>query len=153
MPSAIDVDVRRRINATPDAVWAVLGDLHRLPEWLEFASSVENVSGPAQPGATYTVKPPRSYEPTTHWTVTEAEPPTRQLHTSEMPVVSGVRSLLEVQAADGGSTVHVHWTGTPKGVMGRLMRPMMQKRITQNWERSLAALERVAAGRAGPPPA
>jgi uncharacterized protein YndB with AHSA1/START domain len=146
MPSAIDVDVSRQIKASPDAVWAVLDDLNRLPEWLEFASSVEDVSGPAQPGATYTVKPPRSYEPTTHWTVAEAEPPSRQLHTSEMPVVSGVRSLLEVRAQDGGSTVRVHWTGTPKGLMGRMMRPMMQKRITQNWERSLEALERLAAG-------
>jgi hypothetical protein len=38
----------------------------------------------------------------------------------------------------------VHWTGTPKGLMGRLMRSMMQKRITQSWERSLEALDRVA---------
>jgi uncharacterized membrane protein len=146
MASTIDVDVSRRVSASPDAVWAVIGDLNRLPEWLEFAASVEDVSGPAQPGATYTVKPPRSYEPTTHWTVTEAEAPSRQLHTSEMPVVSGVRSSLEVSAADGGSNVRVHWTGTPKGVMGKLMRPMMQKRITQNWERSLEALDRVASG-------
>jgi hypothetical protein len=63
-----------------------------------------------------------------------------------MPVVSGVRSQLEVSAADGGSNVRVHWTGTPKGVMGKLMRPMMQKRITRNWERSLEALDRVAGG-------
>ena len=143
MANTIDVDVRRKLNASPDAVWAVIGDLHRLPEWLQFASSVEDVSGPAQPGATYTVKPHKSYEPTTRWTVAESEPPSRQLHTSEMPVVSGVRSLLEVTGDGGGSTVHVLWTGTPKGVMGRLMRSMMQKRITANWERSLEALERV----------
>jgi uncharacterized protein YndB with AHSA1/START domain len=146
MPSQIDVDVSRRINAPPDAVWAVIADLNRLPEWLQFASSVEDVSGAAQAGATYTVKPHKSYEPTTHWTVTESEPPSRQLHTSEMPVVSGVRSLLEVTGAEGAATVRVHWTGTPKGVMGRLMRPMMQKRITRNWEQSLEALDRVAGG-------
>jgi uncharacterized protein YndB with AHSA1/START domain len=146
MANTIDVDVSRRVSASPDAVWTVLADLERLPDWNQFAAAVENVSGPAQPGATYTVKPHRSYEPTTHWTVTEAEPPARQLHTSEMPVVSGVRSLVEVSAADGGSNVRVHWTGTPKGVMGKLMRPMMQKRITRNWERSLEALDRVAGG-------
>ena len=146
MPNEIDVDVSRHMRASPDAVWAVIHDLRRLPEWLEFASAVEDVSGPAEPGATYTVKPPRSYEPTTHWTVTESQPPSHQLHTSEMPVVSGVRSQLEVSDAPGGATVRVHWTGTPKGVMGRLMRPMMQKRITRNWERSLEALDRVAGG-------
>jgi uncharacterized membrane protein len=144
MATQIDVDVKRRMQASADAVWEVIADLNRLPEWLEFASAVENVSGPAQAGATYTVKPPKSYEPTTHWTVSESEPPSRQLHTSEMPVVSGVRSLLEVSDDPGGASVRVHWTGTPKGVMGKLMRSMMQKRITRNWERSLEALDRVA---------
>ena len=144
MAEEIDVHVRRQMRASADAVWAVIHDLRRLPEWLKFASAVEDVSGPAEPGATYTVKPPRSYEPTTHWTVTESARPSRQLHTSEMPVVSGVRSLLEVSDGPEGATVRVHWTGTAKGLMGRLMRPMMQKRITRNWERSLEALDRVA---------
>jgi hypothetical protein len=140
----IDVDVSRQMTAPASAVWAVLADLGRLPEWLAFAASVQDVSGPAAAGATYTVKPHRSYEPTTHWTVKESSPPARQLHVSEMPVVSGVRSLLEVSDGAGGATVRVHWTGTPKGLMGRMMRPMMQKRITENWERSLEALDRLA---------
>jgi uncharacterized protein YndB with AHSA1/START domain len=146
MPNTIDVDVSRRMNASAEAVWDVVDDLNRLPQWLAFASSVENVSGPAHAGATYTVKPPRAFEPTTHWKVAEAEQPSRQLHTSEMPVVSGVRSELTITPNDEGVTVRVHWTGTPKGVLGKLMRGMMQKRITQNWERSLEQLERAARG-------
>jgi hypothetical protein len=145
MPKTIDVDVNRQMNTTADAVWAVLDDLGRLPEWLVFASAVEGVSGPAQPGATYTVKPPRSYEPTTHWKVAEAEPPSRQLHTSEMPVVSGVRSELTITPSGDGVTVRAHWTGTPKGPIGKLMSGMMQKRITHNWEQSLERLEKLAA--------
>jgi uncharacterized membrane protein len=144
MPQTIDVDVSRRMDATAEAVWAVVDDLNRMPEWLEFASAVQDVSGPAHAGATYTVKPPRSYEPTTHWKVVEAERPSRQLHTSEMPVVSGVRSELTITPSNGGVTVRVHWTGTPKGVLGNVMRGMMQKRITQNWQRSLERLESVA---------
>jgi hypothetical protein len=145
MSATIDVDVSREMTADPVAIWAVLEDLDRLPEWLEFASSVQDVSGPARPGARYTVKPPKRYEPTTHWVVSEVEAHSRQLHTSEMPIVSGVRS--ELQLGDGGgsaATLRVHWTGTPKGVMGKLMRGTMQKRITQNWERSLAKLDEVA---------
>ena len=144
MPKIIDVDVSRTIDATPEAVWNVLVDLNRLPEWLAFAAAVEDVSGPATPGATYTVKPHRSYEPTTHWTITEAQAPTRQLHTSEMPVVSGVRSELQITPDGDRVTVRAHWTGTPKGLMGKFMGGMMQKRITENWERSLEALERAA---------
>ena len=147
MPKTIDVDVSRQMSASPDAVWSVLADLNRLPDWLAFASSVQDVSGPAEPGATYTVKPQKSYEPTTHWTVAEALPPTRQLHTSEMPVISGVRSELELTPSGDAVTVRVHWTGTPKGIMGKLMSATMQKRITQNWERSLEQLETVASGR------
>jgi hypothetical protein len=144
MPKFIDVDVSRRMNVSPDAIWSVLADLNRLPDWLAFAAEVQDVSGPAQPGATYTVKPHKSYEPTTHWTVTESDAPARQLHTSEMPVVSRVRSELTVSQSDGGVVVRAHWTGTPKGPMGKLMSGMMQKRITQSWRRSLEALERVA---------
>jgi uncharacterized protein YndB with AHSA1/START domain len=144
VPKTIDVDVSRQMNASPEAVWAVVEDLNRLPEWLAFASSVEDPSGLATPGATYTVKPNRAYEPTTHWRVVESEKPLRQLHTSEMPVVSGVRSELTLSPSDDGVTVRVHWTGTPKGVAGKLMSGMMQKRITENWERSLEQLERAA---------
>jgi carbon monoxide dehydrogenase subunit G len=141
MPKTIDVDVSRRMNATPEAVWEVVDDLSRLPEWLAFASSVEDVSGPAHAGGTYTVKPPRSYEPTTRWAVAEAEQPFRQLHTSEMPVVSGVRSELTITPSGEGVTVRVRWTGTPKGLLGKVMSGMMQKRITESWERSLEQLE------------
>lgn len=144
MPRTIDVDVSRRMNTSSDAVWAVVDDLERLPEWLAFAKSVEDVSAPAHAGATYTVKPPHFYEPTTHWTVAEADPPSRQLHTSEMPVVSGVRSELTITRSGDGVTVRVHWTGTPKGLRGNLMSGMMQKQITGMWERSLEQLEIVA---------
>jgi uncharacterized protein YndB with AHSA1/START domain len=144
MPKTIDVDVSRSIAASPDAVWAVLADLKRLPEWLEFADAVDAASGPAEPGATYTVKPHKSYEPTTHWQVAEVEAPVRQLHTSEMPIISGVRSELQLTPSGDGVTVRVHWTGIPKGVMGKVMSGTMQKRITQNWQRSLEKLEGVA---------
>jgi uncharacterized protein YndB with AHSA1/START domain len=54
MANVIDVDVSRQMKASPEAVWAVIADLHRLPEWPAFAASVEDISGPAQAGATYT---------------------------------------------------------------------------------------------------
>jgi hypothetical protein len=76
--------------------------------------------------------------------VAEASAPRRQLHTSEMPIVSGVRSELSLRPGDGGAVVRAHWTGAPKDLMGRMMAGPMQKRITEDWERSLEALERLA---------
>ena len=100
----------------------------------------------------HSVDQPRQhpYEPTTHWVVAEADAPRRQLHTCEMPIVSGVRSELTLTPGDGGVTVRARWPGTPKGLMGRMMAGSMQKRITQNWERSLEAMERLAVASAGP---
>jgi uncharacterized membrane protein len=148
MADAVDVKVTRELNSTVAAVWAVMCDLNRLPEWLAFAASVEDVSGDAGTvGSTYTVKPHKSYEPKSTWRVAEVDPGSRQLHTSVMPMISGVTSAIEVkESVDGKTLARVHWRGTPSTFMGRLMRPMFQRRIQQNWERSLESLDRVAAG-------
>jgi uncharacterized protein YndB with AHSA1/START domain len=145
MADAVDIDYTREMRAPPGQIWAILSDLSRLPDWLEFASKLEERSGDeVAVGTTYTVKPGGRFEPTTHWKVTEVDPGRRQLHTSEMPVISGVKS--EIELLDNGTTrVHVHWRGQPKGLMGRMMRPMFQKRIQQNWERSLENLDDLAA--------
>jgi hypothetical protein len=148
MPKAVRAVASRPMTASSEQVWRVLGDLGRLPEWLAFADEVSDVSGEAvaTPGATYTVKPKAAYEPQTHWRVSEVDPGRRQVHASEMPMFTGVTSTIEVS---GGSPaqVDVVWTGMPKGVPARLMRPWFQKRIQRNWEQSLEALDRVASGR------
>src|SRR5689334_8456217 len=99
------------MSAPSQQIWAVLMDLKRLPEWLEFASELPEASSDVvATGATYSVKPGGRFEPTTHWQVAEVDPPRRQLHTSEMPMLSGVRS--EIEVIDGGAgpaKVHVHW--------------------------------------------
>jgi uncharacterized protein YndB with AHSA1/START domain len=143
---AVDIDVTREMSAPPEAIWAVLHDLKRLPDWLEFASSLPEASSDvAAVGTTYSVKPGGRFEPTTHWQITEVEAPRRQLHTSEMPMLSGVTSALELVAREGGTAqLHVHWRGEPANLVGRMMRPMFQRRIQENWERSLEKLDALA---------
>ena len=55
-------------------------------------------------------------------------------------------SVMAIRAASTAAamTVRVHCTGTPQGVMGKVMRGTMQKRITQNWQRSLEKLDVLA---------
>jgi uncharacterized protein YndB with AHSA1/START domain len=148
MAQPVDIDVTREMKSSPDAIWAVLDDLKRLPEWLAFAASLEDVSSDrAVEGATYTVKPGGAFEPKTHWKIVTVEERRRQVHASEMPMLSGVTSTLELQAPDGGpASVHVHWHGEPKNLFGRMMRGMFQKRIDENWRKSLEALDSVAGG-------
>ena len=146
MTAIVDVDVTREMRASSAQLWSVLNDLPRLPEWLEFASELEEVSGQeATRGAFYTVKPPGRFEPKTHWRIAAAEPPHRQVHESDMPLIRDVTSTIEIRDGDGqGTQVHVRWCGVPSTIMGKLMRPMFQRRITQNWERSLANLDELA---------
>jgi hypothetical protein len=141
----VDIDVTREMRSSAASIWAVLQDIRRLPEWLEFASSLEDVSADvAAEGVTYTVKPGGRFEPKTHWTISTVEQPRRQLHKSEMPMLSGVTSMIEVTQADGAASVHVHWHGEPKNLMGRMMRGMFQRRIDENWRKSLEQLDRLA---------
>lgn len=152
MAEAIDVHVARPLHATAVAVWAVLSDLSRLADWLEFAAALEDASGPeVVEGATYTVKPRGRMEPKTRWRVTAVEPYRRQVHESEMPMFAGVRSTIELaEASDGVAQVSVRWRGEPKNLAGRIMRPVFTKQITGNWARSLEALEALAAREPGP---
>jgi hypothetical protein len=146
MSRAVDIEVDRDMKASGPAIWMVLEDLSRLPEWLAFAASLPERSGDrVEPGATYTVKPEHGYEPQTRWRVTAVQDRC-QVHECEMPMISGVSSTIEVlEGADGRARAHVHWRGEPSTLMGRLMRPMFQRQITRNWKRSLAALDRAAA--------
>ncbi len=60
-------------------------------------------------------------------------------------MLSGARSEIDLRdSGDGGTEASVHWRATPKGLPGRLMRGMFQKRITENWERSLERLDELA---------
>jgi hypothetical protein len=144
----VDIDLTRDMSAPADAIWTVLSDLRRLPDWLAFAAAVEDVSGDsAEPGATYTVKPRRAFEPKTHWKIDTVEE-RRQVHTSEMPMLSGVTSTIEVVDA-APAKVHVHWRGDPSNLFGRMMRGMFQRQIQANWEKSLEDLDRLASAGAG----
>jgi uncharacterized membrane protein len=151
MAAIVNVDVTREMSASADQLWSVLDDLTRLPDWLEFAAALEEVSSEhASRGAFYTVKPKGRFEPKTHWRIAAVEAPHRQVHESDMPVLRDVTSTIEIRnGQNGGAEAHVHWKGVPSNLMGRLMRPMFQRRITQNWERSLEKLDELALS-AGP---
>jgi hypothetical protein len=145
-PRDVDVQVSRRMRAPQAAVWGVMSDLTRLGEWLDFAAAVSDQSGPvAQEGATYSVKPPRAYEPVTRWRIVEVVAPTRQVHAAEMPLLHGVTSTIELtEGGDGWVAATVRWRGTPANLLGRLMRSMFQRQVAAGWGRSLAHLDRLA---------
>lgn len=79
---------RLEVAAPPAAVWAVMQDVVRWPEWTPTVTAVEPVSGPdLAVGADYRVRQPRL--PAVVWTVTELHPGRSFAWTSQGP---GVRS-------------------------------------------------------------
>src|SRR3954447_4994369 len=140
MAPVVNVEVTREMKASAAQLWSVLDDLRRMPDWLEFAAALEEASSDGPPrGAFYTIKPKGRFEPKTHWRMTEVDPPRRQVHEADMPMLRDVNSTIEIRdGQNGGAQAYVHWHGVPSNLTGRLMRPMFQRRITQNWERSLA---------------
>lgn len=94
-----------RIAAPPFAAWRLLEEPRRYPEWIHFVREVTRLSeGPVAKGTTYTERAkPGPKESLYEWTVTEWDPPRRQVHEhagDEMEITL----TIELQEAAGGTS-------------------------------------------------
>ena len=139
--AALDVDVRQPMTAPVEKIGPILDDLTRMPEWLTFAETLIASSAPtASPGVRYTVKPP-GMGPKSSWEIVEVDPGRRQVHVGSIPMLRDIRSTIEVSQGEG----HVRWTAEPTGMLGRLLLPVMKRRVEKGWRESLQKLDALAA--------
>ncbi len=93
-------DVRRRINATPAAVWALLTDASSYGEWNDAVVSIE---GPIEQGKTIRLVSVADPKRTFTLSVDELTPTSTMVWSDGMPLglFRGVRTYSIIETADG----------------------------------------------------
>ncbi len=145
MQTEVSID----IDAAPNAVWDLLMQPARYPEFMDPADEMVEVGdGTVQRGYQYSVKggvPP--FKSTAKWSVTGFEPNTYQVHDGD----------------DGQVTIHTDWRVTPTEtgchlshtaemkpvwyvapVMAVMWPLMMRKRVGEAMNRTMANVKRLA---------
>jgi uncharacterized protein YndB with AHSA1/START domain len=137
--------VERRIPAPPDAVFAAVIEVDRLPEWNERIIGVTR-SAELQPGASWVVRmnlPGKKFDSESR--VLEFDPP-RRFRYSSKPVDDNPSHTVwtwEMEPAGGGSVVRLSWDLQPRTPIRRLFAaPLRSHMIPKEAAASLAALER-----------
>ncbi len=97
------VEESTHIEAPPEAVWKLLSDLSRIPEYVYFVREVFDISGPANLGTVYKERAkPGPFESVSEWCITDFEPPRRQVHEGTMPEMNA--SIMSRLEPEGGVT-------------------------------------------------
>jgi uncharacterized protein YndB with AHSA1/START domain len=141
----IEVTASAVIAAPPAQLWELVSDARRNPEWVEATAAVTRTDGPAREGSTYDEINPimGPWRAKTRWTVTEFDPPRRQVHRSEdVPFASETLVIIDLMPIGDGSEVTVTLRATGRSVL-RLMKGQ-QRKGNERSVRNLAALATAA---------
>ena len=89
------------VDAPRDRVWALYDDIPGTPAWVPFSEEILFVSGPAGVGTVYRERTRLGgIADVGEWTITEHEPPRRQVHVS---TDMGMHSTLIIEMAEAGT--------------------------------------------------
>ena len=141
-------------NASPQQVWALLCDVKRFPEWVEFVERmVEAPDGAMEVGyswRTYGGIPPFKFE--MQWRVTESDPPRRQVRVGENRQAQ-LTFTMDMEPAGEGTRVRVQMDFQPRGVMvpiSMIMWPLlMQGRAQSAMQTTFANAKRILEAESG----
>jgi len=115
----IHIEHSTNINASPERVWAVMGDVERWPEWTESMKSVERLdSGEFGLGSKAQLRIRRSPNANI-WTVTELTPNRSFTWETNSGGVKGVAShVIEPDGNGAKVTLSVHLSGPVAALFG-----------------------------------
>jgi uncharacterized protein YndB with AHSA1/START domain len=130
--------------APPDRVWELISDTRRYGEWVARTDAVTRTDGSAAPGSTYDEVNPilGPWKARTHWTVTEYDPPRRQLHTSpDLPLVRRCDVVMELEPAGSGTRFTLTLRAEPAlGALGAAFARLMQPLVARDNRRTVERL-------------
>lgn len=96
------------IQAPPQAVWDFISDIRRGPEWVTVMKEVLFVSdGPIKKGSVYRERSQVAVSTSeTEWHITEFDPPRRQVHETNEPMLQAVLTMEVTPDGDGARLLH-----------------------------------------------
>jgi hypothetical protein len=132
----VAVSSRREIHvdAPPEAVWEVLTDFRRWPEWNPEVKSM-SFDGPVEPGSTFRWKAgPASIVST----LEQVDPPRAVRWRGKTLSIKAIHDW-RLEPRDGGT--HVETEESFSGLLASLLRGSLQKQLDKSLEDGLAALK------------
>lgn len=144
----LEVVVVATVQTAADAVWALISDLRRVPEWVEATLAMTRLPQPvATRGVAYSERT-RIMGPlvaTTHWEVTEVDPPHRQVHVGRARGFAPGVLVLEVEPAGDDTTTYTQTVRLTAalGPLTPLANRVLEPRIRSSLERNVDGLERL----------
>ena len=146
----LEVAATTPVAAPPERAWEVLCDTARYAEWVEGTDEVTRTDGPAAPGSTYDEVNPvlGPWKAKTHWTVTEFDPPRRQVHSADgIPGAKSFEVVMEVVPVADACEVTMTLRGeTGLGPLGAAFAALQKGQLQKQNRSSVESLaERIAA--------
>ena len=118
----LEVTASAPVAAPPEQAWELLCDTARYAEWVEGTDEVTRTDGPASRGSTYDEVNPvlGPWKAKTRWTVTEFDPPRRQVHRGEgIPMAASFEVVMELAPVGGACELTLTLRGeTSLGPLG-----------------------------------
>lgn len=140
------------IQAPPEAVWALLCDARRYPEWIPDTLAILSVSDePLAAGSTYRERS-RLLGPLSlpsDWRVADFDPPRRQRHDGRM--LGPMSITFEVSPAEGGACFAYNLEyAVPLGPPGRVLDALaVRPRLRRSFQRAAENLRGIVESGAG----
>jgi len=143
------------VAAPQDAVFELLSDTARYPEWVTGTDAVTRTDGPASEGSSYDEINPvlGPWKAKTHWRVVDFEPPLRQLHsTGDIPLSSHFEVVMEAAPEGDATRVTMTLRGEPSlGPIGSVFASLMKGQVDRDNRRTVEAFAELAAREFGAP--
>lgn len=144
---AIEVTAASAVPVSPAAVWELLSDTSRYPDWVVGTDEVTRTDGHAREGSTYDERNTilGRWKARTQWRVTEFEAPRRQVHVSgDVPLARVFQVVMEVAPEGEGSRVTVTLRGEMSGRLGGLFGKGMRPTVERNNRRTVEQFAELA---------
>lgn len=142
------------IQALPEAVWKVVSDLSRIPEYVFFVREVFDISeNPPSKGSTYKERAkPGPTESISEWRVTEFEPHSRQVHVGTMPEMNATLTITLEPAERGTRYAQIlDFEAFPRfRPLGVILEPLvLRPKMSSDMKKILGNIKRIVESEAG----